>query len=76
VVRLVDYIMGAVQVLGASLRRMGGNNLVMIPKDVEIDEEDILVSEEEDEAEETDEEYEAYDEYEDYDEDGEVYDEE
>lgn len=70
VVRLVDYIMGAVQVLGASLRRMGGNNLVMIPKDVEIDEEDILVSEEEDEAEETDEEYE------DYDEDGEVYDEE
>ena len=65
VVRLVDYVMGAVQVLGASLRRMGGNNLILIPKDVEIDEDDILLPEE------------SYDEDEDYEEEyDEVYDEE
>lgn len=55
VVRLIDYVMGAVQVLGASLRRMGGNNLVLVPKDVELDEDDILLP---DESEEDEEEYE------------------
>lgn len=65
-VRLLDYVMGAVQVLGGTLRRVGGNNLVLIPADVEVDEEELLLSADEDE-EELDEE-EDYEDYEDYDE--------
>jgi len=59
--------------LGASLRRMGGNNLVLVPKDVELDEDEILLpdeSEEDEEAyeEEYDEEYEEIYDDEEYDE--------
>ena len=67
-VRLLDYVMGAVQVLGATLRRWGTNNLLLIPKDVEINEEELVIPEDED-LEEDEESYEEYDEdYEDYDE--------
>lgn len=67
-VRLVDYLMGAVQVLGATLSRVNGNNLVLVPAGVELDEEELLLSDEEETFEE---------EYgEDYDEDYEDYDEE
>ena len=66
-VRLLDYLMGAVQALGATLRRVGGNNLVLIPADVEIDEEDLLISDDEEELidieeDDEDEDYTDYDE--------------
>ncbi len=65
-VRLLDYLMGAVQALGATLRRMGGNNLVVIPADVEIEDDELLIPDEEEtiELEEDDEE----EDYSDYDE--------
>ncbi len=69
-VRLLDYIMGAVQVLGATLCRKGGNNLLLVPADVEVDEEELLINDDEDEyADEEAYDEEAYDEdYEDEDE--------
>ena len=69
-VRLLDYIMGAVQVLGATLRRFNGDYLLLIPAGVEINDEDIIIPEEsEEDVEEYADEEEAYDEdYEDYDE--------
>lgn len=45
-IRLLDYLMGAVQALGATLRRLGGNNLLLVPADVEIDEDELLIPEE------------------------------
>ncbi len=62
-VRLLDYIMGAMQVLGATLRRWGGSNLLLIPAGVEIDEEDLVIPEEEPEIfEEDGEDFEGFDE--------------
>ena len=76
-VRLIDYVMGAAQVLGATLRRLGGNNLLLVPKDVEVDEDDILITDDEDVEDEEEEEYYDEEEYEEeYEEDGEAYDEE
>lgn len=60
-VRLLDYIMGAVQALGATLRRWGSTNLLLIPVGVEIDEEDLVLPEEES-LEDFGEDYGAYDE--------------
>ena len=65
-VRLLDYVMGAVQVLGADIRRLEGNCIALIPAGVEIADEEIVFPEAE-----------AYDD-EDYDEDAsedELYDE-
>ena len=70
-VRLLDYIMGAVQVLGASLRRFNGDYLLLVPAGVEVNDEDIVIPEEP--QEDYDEEYEDE---EDFDEDYEDYDEE
>ena len=66
-VRLLDYLMGAVQALGATLRRMGGNNLVLIPADVEVEDDELLIPEE-DEIMESEEDYEEEEDYSDYDE--------
>lgn len=83
VLRLFDYMMGAVLALNAELVRPEATTVVLVPDGVELDEDELELDDEdeyeddeeyEDEDEEygEDEEYEEYDEeYEEYDEDGE-----
>ena len=83
VLRLFDYMMGAVLALNAELVRPESTTVVLVPDGVELDEDELELDDEdeyeddeeyEDEDEEygEDEEYEEYDEeYEEYDEDGE-----
>ena len=64
-VRILDYVMGAVQVLGADIRRLEGNCILLTPAGVEVSDDEICFPE-------------AQEEYEDYDEDAaedELYDE-
>ena len=59
-IRLLDYVMGAAQVLESDMCRLNASTLVFIPKGVELDEDDIELPEEEAEEE-------AYEEYDDED---------
>ena len=69
VLRLFDYMMGAVLALNAELVRPEATTVVLVPDGVELDEDELeLDDEDEDEDEE-------YDESEEYDEDEEEYDE-
>lgn len=70
VLRLFDYMMGAVLALDGELVRPASTTVVLVPKDVELKEEDIEPDEEEELVladEESDEEYDE-DEYDEYDE--------
>ena len=79
VLRLFDYMMGAVLALDAELVRPEATTVVLVPDGVELDEDELDLDDEEDEDEyeddeeeyDEDEEYEEYeeDEYEEYDED-------
>ena len=62
-VRLLDYVMGAAQVLESEMFRLNASTLVFTPKGVEIDEDEIELPEEDEE----DVEEEVYEEYDDED---------
>lgn len=68
-IRLMDYVMGAVQALGADIRRLEGNCILLTPAGVEVSDDEIEIPEVEDYEDE------AYDDAVDYEEDGELYDE-
>ena len=75
VLRLFDYMMGAVLALNAELVRPEATTVVLVPDGVELDEDELELDDDEDEYEDDeendeDEEYEEYDEeeYEEYDE--------
>ena len=84
VLRLFDYMMGAVLALDAELVRPEATTVVLVPDGVELDEDELELDDEEyeddedyeDEEYDEDEDYEEYDEdeYEEYDEDGEYED--
>ena len=85
VLRLFDYMMGAVLALNAELVRPEATTVVLVPDGVELDEDELELDDEEyeddedyedDEEYDEDEDYEEYDEdeYEEYDEDGEYED--
>ena len=86
VLRLFDYMMGAVLALNAELVRPEATTVVLVPDGVELDEDELELDDEEEYEDEDedyedeeygeDEEYEEYDEdeYEEYDEDGEYED--
>ncbi len=74
VLRLFDYMMGAVLALDAELVRPEATTVVLVPDGVELDEDELELDDEDEDDEEydEDEEYEEYDEeYDEYDEDGE-----
>ncbi len=74
VLRLFDYMMGAVLALDAELVRPEATTVVLVPDGVELDEDELeLDDEDEDDEEYEDEEYDEEEEYEEY--DGEEYDE-
>lgn len=75
--RLFDYVMGAAHALEAEMSRINATNILICPKGVEIDEEELELDDEELDEEYTDEDYndEEYDDYdEEYDEDYELND--
>lgn len=75
VLRLFDYMMGAVLALDAELVRPEATTVVLVPDGVELDEDELELDDDEDEYED-DEEYDEDEEYEEYDEEYEEYDEE
>ena len=77
VLRLFDYMMGAVLALNAELVRPEATTVVLVPDGVELDEDELELDDEEEEEYEDDEEYDEDEEYEEYDEEEyEEYDEE
>ena len=69
VLRLFDYMMGAVLALGAEIVRPEATTVVLVPDGVELDEDELdLDGDEEDEEDEEYEEYEEDEEYEEYEE--------
>ena len=60
--RLLDYIMGAVQALGADIRRLEGNYILLTPAGVEVSDDEIELPEAEEDFEEDYAEDEMYDE--------------
>ncbi|MBO5510552.1 MAG: cell division protein SepF [Clostridia bacterium] len=77
VLRLFDYMMGAVLALNAELVRPEATTVVLVPDGVELDEDELELDDEDEEEYEDDEEYDEDGEYEEYDEEEyEEYDEE
>ena len=77
VLRLFDYMMGAVLALDAELVRPEATTVVLVPDGVELDEDELELDDEDEEEYEDDEEYDEDEEYEEYDEEEyEEYDEE
>ena len=77
VLRLFDYMMGAVLALNAELIRPEATTVVLVPDGVELDEDELELDDEDEEEYEDDEEYDEDEEYEEYDEEEyEEYDEE
>ena len=77
VLRLFDYMMGAVLALNAELVRPEATTVVLVPDGVELDEDELELDDEDEEEYEDDEEYDEDEEYEEYDEEEyEEYDEE
>lgn len=77
VLRLFDYMMGAVLALNAELVRPEATTVVLVPDGVELDEDELELDDEDEDEYEDDEEYDEDGEYEEYDEEEyEEYDEE
>ena len=58
--RLFDYVMGAAHALEAEMSRLDGSNILLCPKGVEIDVEELVLADEDEEDEEEVEQFEVY----------------
>ncbi len=67
VLRLFDYMMGAVLALDGELVRVQATTVVLLPKDVELDENELELDDEDEDDEEDDEDYDDENEYDGYD---------